>query len=160
MLIASIHETKQELKKYINDIDFKLAQMAKGNMSLTIENDYRGEFLPIQTAMAQILTSLNEALSHINLTAEKVSQQSRKMTSSAEILSDGAVQQASTVEKLSNNIQTISQQVSRTSSDADNAKQYSANSTAQLEICGQKMKRFNICNRGYIKIISTNCRNY
>ncbi len=45
--------------------------MAKGNMSLTIENDYRGEFLPIQTAMAQILTSLNEALSHINLTAEK-----------------------------------------------------------------------------------------
>ncbi len=140
MLIASIHETKQELKKYINDIDFKLAQMAKGNMSLTIENDYRGEFLPIQTAMAQILTSLNEALSHINLTAEKVSQQSRKMTSSAEILSDGAVQQASTVEKLSNNIQTISQQVSRTSSDADNAKQYSANSTAQLEICGQKMK--------------------
>lgn len=140
MLIASIHETKQELKKYINDINCKLAQMAQGNMSLTVDNDYRGEFLPIQTAMTQILDSLNEALSHINLTAEKVSEQSKKMASSAEILSDGAVQQASTVEKLSNNIQTISQQVSRTSSDADNAKEYSTNSTAQLENCGQKMK--------------------
>lgn len=140
MLIASIHETKRELKKYINDINSKLAQMAQGNMSLTVDNDYRGEFLPIQTAMAQILVSLNEALCHINLTAEKVSEQSQKMASSAEILSDGAVQQASTVEKLSNNIQTISQQVSQTSSDADNAKEYSANSTAQLEICEQKMK--------------------
>ena len=140
MLIASIHETKRELKKYINDINSKLAQMAQGNMSLTVDNDYRGEFLPIQTAMAQILVSLNEALCHINLTAEKVSEQSQKMASSAEILSDGAVQQASAVEKLSNNIQTISQQVSQTSSDADNAKEYSANSTAQLGICEQKMK--------------------
>ncbi len=140
MLIASIHETKQELKKYINDINSKLAQMAQGNMSLTVDTDYRGEFLPIQKAMAQILVSLNEALSHINLTAEKVSEQSKKMASSAEILSDGAVQQASTVDKLSNNIQTISQQVNQTSSDADNAKEYSANSTIQLEICEQKMK--------------------
>ena len=29
MLVQSIHETKQELKKYINDIDAKLAQIGR-----------------------------------------------------------------------------------------------------------------------------------
>lgn len=140
LLIASIHETKHELKKYIKDIDTKLAEMAKGNMSLTVENNYRGEFLPIQIAMGQILQSLNDALYHINDTAENVSLQSKKMASSAEVLSNGAVQQAATVEQLSQGIQTIANQVSRTSSDADTAKHYSIESTNQLEVCGEKMK--------------------
>lgn len=44
MLADSIHETKRELKKYINDINATLAQMAQGNMDLSIGDDYRGEF--------------------------------------------------------------------------------------------------------------------
>ena len=73
MLVASIHETKQELKKYINEIDSTLAQMARGNMDLRISTDFRGEFLPIQSALRQILDSLNEALFHIHQTAQEVS---------------------------------------------------------------------------------------
>lgn len=140
LLVASIHETKHELKKYISDIDSKLSQMADGNMSLTVDSDYRGEFLPIQTAMAEILDALNDALSRINVTAENVSHQSEKMASSAETLSHGAIEQASTVEKLSKGIQDITEQVKRTSEDADNAKSYSIDSTTQLEVCKQKMK--------------------
>ena len=58
MLVESIHETKRELKKYIKDIDSKLADMAEGNMDLSIGSNYRGEFLPIQNAMRQILERL------------------------------------------------------------------------------------------------------
>ena len=140
LLVASIHETKHEFKKYISDIDSKLSQMADGNMSLTVDSDYRGEFLPIQTAMSEILNALNDALSRINVTAENVSQQSEKMASSAETLSPGAIEQASTVKKLSKGIQDITEQVKRTSEDADNAKTYSVDSTVQLEVCKQKMK--------------------
>ncbi len=140
LLVASIHETKHEFKKYISDIDSKLSQMADGNMSLTVDSDYRGEFLPIQTAMSEILNALNDALSRINVTAENVSQQSEKMASSAETSSHGAIEQASTVKKLSKGIQDITEQVKRTSEDADNAKTYSVDSTVQLEVCKQKMK--------------------
>ena len=75
MLVESIHETKRELKKYIHDIDSKLNQMANGKMDLEIGNDYRGEFLPIQKAMHQIVDSLNNALSRINDTAGQVSEE-------------------------------------------------------------------------------------
>ncbi len=140
MLVESIHETKQELKKYIHDIDSKLNQMAKGNMDLTIDSDYRGEFLPIQKAMGQILEALNTALYQIHITAEQVSEESKQMASDAQVLSSGAVAQASAVQELSASIQELSGQVDRTSEDAESARKASTNATAQLEICNQKME--------------------
>lgn len=140
MLVESIHETKRELKKYIHDIDFKLNQMAKGNMDLTIDKDYRGEFLPIQKAMGQILDALNTALYKIHIAAERVSAESRQMASDAQVLSSGAVAQASAVQELSASIQELSGQVDRTSEDAESARKASTHATAQLEICNQKME--------------------
>ncbi len=139
MLAASIHETKRELKKYIQDIDHKLAKMAEGSMDLTISEDYRGEFLPIQNAMRQILDSLNHALLQISTTAGQVSKESEHMASGAESLSNGTVRQASAVQELSASIQEISGQVESTSADADHAKQASADAAKQLQICSQKM---------------------
>ena len=140
MLVASIHETKQELKKYINDIDNKLSQMAEGKMDLTIDNDYRGEFLPIQNAMGQILDSLNRTLSQINYTAAQVSEKSRSMAADAETLSSGAIEQASAVQQLTASIQDISTQVDSTSADAEDARKCSADTAIQLENCNQKME--------------------
>ncbi len=139
MLVASIHKTKGELKKYITDIDHKLSEMAQGNMDLAISNSYRGEFLPIQNAMRQILDGLNDALSRIHQTALAVSTESQRMASGAQTLSDGAVQQASAVEELSAGIQDISGQVGRTSEDADMARKSAEETDAQLKVCSEKM---------------------
>lgn len=138
-LVASIHETKSELKKYIQDIDQNLAQMAQGNMDLSIDNEYRGEFLPIQDALRQILDALNDALRRINHTAGEVSTESQRMASGAQSLSDGAVQQASAVEELSAGIQDISHQVERTSGDAGKARKFSQDAEGQLKVCSEKM---------------------
>ncbi len=139
MLVASIHETKGELRKYISDIDNKLSEMAQGNMNLSIDSSYRGEFLPIQDAMRQILDGLNDALSRIHQTAGKVSDRSERMAVSAQTLSDGAGQQAAAVEELSAGIQDISGQVKRTSKDADNARKSAVETESQLAVCSQKM---------------------
>lgn len=139
MLIASIHETKQELKKYIYDIDHTLSQMAQGNMNLTVSDSYRGEFLPIQNALRQILDALNEALRHIHQTAQDVSAESERVSSGAQTLSEGAVRQASTVEELSAGIQDISGEVNHTSADADKAREFSMEAEVQLKVCSQKM---------------------
>ena len=139
-LVESIHDTKRELKKYISDIDVKLAQMAQGNMDLTIDSNYLGEFQPIQNAMNEILDSLNNALYRINLTADRVSEESNQMASGAQMLSEGTVEQAAAVQELTASIQDISKQVSYTSQDADDARNYSKTATEQLGICDQKME--------------------
>lgn len=139
-LVASIHETKRELKKYISDIDTNLAQMAQGNMELTIGSDYRGEFQPIQRAMAQILDSFNDALFRINRTSEQVSRESDKMSTSAQSLADGATEQAAAVEELSASILDISKQVNSTSSDAENANKASGEAMQHLMLCNERME--------------------
>ena len=139
-LVDSIHETKRELKKYISDIDAKLTQMAQGNMNLTTGDDYRGEFLPIQRAMGQILDSLNNALSQIDFTAKQVFEQSDIVSAGAQRLSSGTVEQAAAVEELSASIKEISKQVSNTSSDADNARQASMGAMGHLQTCNEKME--------------------
>ncbi len=140
MLVDSIHETKRELKKYISDINTTLTQMAQGNMDLTIGNDYRGEFQPIQRAMAQILDSFNSALYQIHRASTQVSEESGRMSSSAQSLSDGATEQAAAVEELSASITEISKQVNSTSSDADNANKASEESMKHLSVCNEKME--------------------
>ena len=144
MLVASIHETKKELKKYISDIDSKMSQMAGGKLDLAIGNSYRGEFLPIQKAMAQILDSLNNALFQIDQTSGQVSDESEKMASDAQLLSNGAVEQASAVEELSASVQALSVQVNSTSKDAENARQSSLDAAQKLQICNQKMEDLTI----------------
>lgn len=139
LLVQSIHETKRELKKYIKDINMKLAEMAQGNMNLTIGSDYRGEFQPIQIAMRQILDSLNSALMQINLTAERVTLESEQVAGGAQVLSKGAVEQSSAVQELTASIQELSGEVDNSSEDADNARKSSMDATKQLELCNAKM---------------------
>lgn len=140
MLVQSIHETKGELKRYIHDIDEKLDQMAQGNMDLDIGNDYRGEFRPIQKAMAQILDALNRALSQIDTTAELVLEESRKVAAGAQSMSSGTVEQAAAVEELTASVQDISRQVGSTSMDADSAQSYSAEAIGHLMRCNERME--------------------
>ncbi len=139
-LTEAIHETKRELKKYIQDINTKLNEMAQGKMDLAIGNDYRGEFQPIQKAMSQILDSLNAALGRIHVTAEQVSEESKYMASDAEVLSSGAVAQASAVQQLSASIQEISGQVDSTSEDANSARNASTDAESLLKDCSRKME--------------------
>ncbi|MDE7324558.1 MAG: HAMP domain-containing protein [Lachnospiraceae bacterium] len=154
MLVDSIHETKRELKKYISDINTTLTQMAQGNMDLSIGNDYRGEFQPIQRAMTQILDSFNSALYQINKTSERVSEESGRMSSSAQTLSDGATEQAAAVQELSASILEISKQVNNTSSDADNANKASEEAMKHLSLCNEKMEEL----RAAIEEISDSSR--
>lgn len=140
MLVESIHETKRELKKYIQDIDSVLSQMAQGNMDLSVGDDYRGEFLPIQNAMRQILDALNNALLGINRTAEQVSLESERLSSGARTLSNGTVQQASAVDELSASIQDISRQVDSTSEDAEQARKAAEDASEMMGLCGQKVE--------------------
>jgi methyl-accepting chemotaxis protein len=140
MLVQSIHETKHELKKYIGDIDFKLKQMASGNMDLAIENNYRGEFLPIQEAMREILDALNETLLQINITSGRVSSEAQKMSNEAQTLSQGAIEQASAVERLSESIRELSGQVDSTSADAEEARGSTTDAAEQLAVCNRKMQ--------------------
>lgn len=138
-LVESIHETRKDLKKYISDIDATLSRMASGDMDLSINEEYRGEFQHIKSAMMQILDSLNYTLDSFRQASHKVSEESKRMAEDAQSLSQGAEEQAATVEQLSAGIQEIADQVDQAASDAQSARRFSTEASNQLEKCNEKM---------------------
>lgn len=140
MLVNSIHITKRELKQYIQEISTTLTQMAQGNMDLTVGDDYKGEFLPIQASLRQILDALNHALSEINQASGLVSASSETVSAGSQTLSQGAAEQAAAVQELSANIKELTDQVSLTSDNAAKARSCSVDAARQLQISNDKMQ--------------------
>lgn len=138
-LVNSIHVTKDELKKYIQDIDDNLNQMANGNMNLEIGRDYQGEFRPIQESMSQIVEALNAALSDINMAAEHVSNKAEDVSADSQTLTQGATEQAASVKELSNSSREMSEQVRHIAENAMNARANSNEASQQLNLSNEKM---------------------
>lgn len=132
MLVQSIHSTKTELKRYIQDIARKLSLMAEGNMDQTIDIQYLGEFLPIQNSLMEILDSLNSALAKINLSVIEVSTSSDDVASSSHVVSQGAAEQASAVEELSTAADEISAHLDQIADKANRAKTCSTVAAGKL----------------------------
>lgn len=140
MLVNSIHSTRTELKKYIEDIANKLSLIAEGDMNQTIDIQYLGEFLPIQKSLIRILDSLNDSLQKIHMTANEVSLGSDNVAASSSIVSQGASEQAAAVEELSANAEEISSHLDRIVNKAESAKSCSTEAARQLMIGTRQME--------------------
>lgn len=105
---------------YINEITQVLDTMANGDMRITLQNDYTGEFSAIKDALIRISSSLNQTLSAIAASSEQVDSGAKQVSNGAQALAQGATEQASTIEELSASIEDVSQGV-RTN--ADNVRQ-------------------------------------
>lgn len=121
ILIASIIETKMELKKYIDDITQKLNLMASGDMTAEVDIQYIGDFSPIKESLVKIIASLNDALGCINQASDQVSSGSNQVSSGAQALAQGTTEQSSSIEELSATMNEITEKINETANNVDSA---------------------------------------
>ena len=67
-LAESMRHMIQNLRQYIQDIQFKLQELSKGNLNLEVNSDFQGDFVTIEESMERIITSLNETMNGIGET--------------------------------------------------------------------------------------------
>jgi methyl-accepting chemotaxis protein len=103
------------IQGYISDITNTLSEIEQGNLTVTPELDYIGDYAVLKKSLLSILASLNATLSQINQASDQVLSGSVQVSNGAQSLAQGATEQASSVEELSASIRKISSQV------ADNA---------------------------------------
>lgn len=116
ILAECVKTTIHNLQNIIGNISYLLEEIAHGNLNLTVEGEYIGDFLPIQNALIQIVDSLNDTMGQINSSAEQVSAGSNQMAESAQSLAEGATEQAGSIEELQATIEGVSEQVTTTAS--------------------------------------------
>ncbi|MEG2523615.1 MAG: methyl-accepting chemotaxis protein [Lachnospiraceae bacterium] len=141
IMLDALGEVKMSITAMINDLDAGLGEMAKGNLDISLNADFRGDFVALKNSVDTITESLNDIMGQINQSSEQVSSGSDQVSSGAQALSQGATEQASSIEELSASITEISQQVKNNADDAQHANEVSDSSSAALHVGSQQMEQ-------------------
>lgn len=129
----------ESLRTYIGNISDVLGTMADGDLTVTVDIDYAGDFAPIKASLERILASLNGALTQISQSSEQVASGSNQVASGAQALSQGSTEQASSVEELSATINEISLQIKQNAENAQLANKMVGATTQEIENGNRQM---------------------
>jgi|GEM_PF-438723 len=106
------------LAKPIIKINAASKEIAKGDMTATVDYDSKDEIGQLADSFREMTNNINTVLTSINSASEQVSAGSSQVSDSSMSLSQGATQQASSIEELTASIEQIA---SQTTQNADNA---------------------------------------
>ncbi len=129
----------EHLKGYIGEISVTLAAISDGNLTVETTQNYVGDFVSIKESLDEILKKLNDTMSQIMESTDYVSNGADQMSVGAQSLSQGSVEQASTVEGLEMNVREISQRISQSAENAQQASQMVESVGVQILESNQKM---------------------
>ena len=139
-MAEALNLTITNLKSYIFDIDNVLKNIADGNLLVTSNVSYQGNFEQIKTSLEAILESLNTTFSKIGKAATQISEASAQVASGAAMLSENATSEAATIEELSASIDEILENTNENAENAKNAADLTNQAKNQVDIGSDRMK--------------------
>ncbi len=140
-LAGSLNTTKWYLKKMVDELTYLLTQMSYGNISFTINYDYKGEFAPIKSAFEQILVNLNDSFSRIQKAGTTLYDASEQVSSGSQALAQGTSEQEASIRELSDYVQDISGKVNKNAENAKNVSEISDTATTDLKKGNAEMQK-------------------
>lgn len=139
MLVYSMGKTKEALNTYIHDISEQLGKMSDGDMRVSVNLDYIGDFQPIKAAIEKIASSLRETLTQIQEAAEQVLSGANQVSIGAQSLAQGSTEQASTLGELSSAFEQVTEQVKNNADHSKDAEEMVVGAVNAIEASNQKM---------------------
>ncbi|WP_303900560.1 methyl-accepting chemotaxis protein [Anaerotruncus colihominis] len=139
-LMNGLNVTVTRLSDVVRDVSTHLGEMAKGNFTVEITRQYRGDFVTIQQSMKQINTSINDTLAQISIAVDQVASGSDQVAASAQSLSQGATEQASSVQELAATIADISHNVQQNADSANSANENAQRAGTDMQQSNVKMQ--------------------
>lgn len=140
MIADSFRKMQSYLKCVITDIDQCLLLMGNGDLDVKSDMEYIGDFESIQISMEQIRKKLSDALREIYESSEQVSSGSGQVSTAAQALSQGAIEQAGSIEKLSLTVKEISEQINKNAKNTQRVNEIS-NLTEQEVLSGNEQMK-------------------
>ena len=140
-LAGSLNTAKWYLKKMVDELTYLLTQMSYGNISFTINYDYKGEFTPIKSAFEQILVNLNDSFSRIQKAGTMLYDASEQVSSGSQALAQGTSEQEASIRELSDYVSDISGKVNKNAENAKNVSEISDTATNDLKEGNAEMQK-------------------
>ncbi len=136
----ALNDSISTLSSYVSEISETLTQMANGNLDVVINRDYRGDFAEIKNSLNNIINSFNDVLNDISNSASQVASGSRQVSDSAQALSQGSTEQASSIEELTASMEEIAAQTKQNAANANQANELAVSAKVDAENGNNQMK--------------------
>lgn len=142
-LSKAIGKLTDRLRSYIVYIDesvFVLDEMANGNLTVDLKNDYSGEFAKLKNALVNVSNTLKNTIGKIKTSSESINENADQVSSNSQTLAQGTTEQASAIEELSAEINEIYTTIEKNAENAENAGKIALESSNEVDKGNVQMK--------------------
>ncbi|MCX7748122.1 MAG: methyl-accepting chemotaxis protein [Clostridia bacterium] len=120
-IIRGVNRTLDAVVEPLKESADVLQELAKGNLLIKVEGDYKGDFSDIKNSLNFTIDRLNHILFEIDTAAEQVATGSRHVSESSQVLSSGSSEQASAIEEITASMTQIASQTKQNALSANEA---------------------------------------
>lgn len=139
--LESLGGQLKNYKLYIGEISEVLNQMSEGELSISLQHEYNGEFACIKAALNALSGKLTDLIGNIQTSSERVSEFAGNVANSAQSLSQGSIEQAGSIEQLSERIRAISDHVEKSAENTKLANAEAQSTQGEVEKADQQMQK-------------------
>jgi methyl-accepting chemotaxis protein len=140
-LLLALQNTICGLRNYISDISKVLSSVASKDLTVKSEVEYKGDFLPIEKALEQILDSLNGTLYHIAESTDQVRCSSEQVALTGRSLAENSTEQAATTEVLTNSLEMVSNHIKENAQHSLSMKDMTESALLETQRGNEEMER-------------------
>ncbi|HEX2985603.1 MAG TPA: methyl-accepting chemotaxis protein [Caproiciproducens sp.] len=159
-VVESMNQVMVAVELPCKEISSVMGRIADGNLTARMAGDYKGEYLSIKESVNTTAKALNDIFAEIRIAAEQVATGSSQVSDSSQSLSQGATEQASSIEQLSASISDIANQTKQNSMRAVQANEFAteakndaAEGNEQMKLMLKSMEDINEASANISKVI-------
>lgn len=140
-LCEALRIAASNLVHLIHDEQHTLDEMANGNFGVSAKSKdfYFGDFAPVFLAIKNVGTSFSDTFGQLGDAADQVSSASAHVAVSAQVLSQGATEQAAAVEALAKTIEEVSEEIRQTAENSNMSIKETAHAGQLMEQADKQM---------------------
>ena len=125
---------------YIDEVSAALDRFSTGHLDINLTQSYDGEFAKIKTSLLEVSRVFKDTIGQIVETSQRVASGSGEIANAAQMLAQGATNQASTTEELTATINELSDRVTKNADHAKNAAQQVQQVGGTADMSNEQMK--------------------
>ena len=129
----------EALEGYIGEISTILDEMASNNLDVSIEKTYKGDFAKIKASLNHIIEQFNLVMGEIGTAAHQVEAASGQVAGASQSLSQGAAEQAGSVQEISASMTQVGEQTRQNAANANKANEISHKARQAAEEGSRRM---------------------
>jgi len=139
-IVEGVNETLNGIVLPVNEVAAVLVDMEQGNLTRTVNGDYKGELKDFKDTVNNTIAKLSQVISEVNGAASNIASASEEVSATAQSMSQATTEQAASVEETSAAVEQMSASINQNTENAKVTDGIAAQASSEAEQGGAAVK--------------------